>query len=145
MKQLSLVVVLIAATGISVAFRNGLSGTSEAARQPIAATHIDHAAGVDPRAVTEQLAGARQEAPNLLRYVAGINEAKVNDILLARIAAECGNHLLEQARRHPSNPQLLKQAAQHYRACLAHEETASDAGSLFKDARAHLDEVEAML
>src|SRR5262249_48687520 len=97
MKQLSLVVVLIAATGIAAAFGNGISGTPEAARQPIAASQVDRAAGVDRRAASEHLADARQETPNLLRYVAGINEAKVNDVLLARIAAECGNHLLEQA------------------------------------------------
>jgi hypothetical protein len=45
MKQLSLVVVLIAATGVSVAFRNGLSGTSEAAPKAISSHQIERRGG----------------------------------------------------------------------------------------------------
>jgi hypothetical protein len=69
------------------------------------------------------------------------------ELMVARLAYESGNYLLNKARH--ADPaaarRLLTQAEQHYRACLAHENTTSGAGSLFADARRNRDAARKLL
>jgi hypothetical protein len=69
------------------------------------------------------------------------------ELMVARLAYESGNYLLNKARQaEPAAARrLLKQADQHYRACLAHENRAPDAGSLFADARRNLETARKLL
>jgi hypothetical protein len=69
------------------------------------------------------------------------------ELMVARLAYESGNYLLNKARHadKAAARRLLTQAEQHYRACLAHEHTTPDAGGLFADARRNLDAARKLL
>jgi hypothetical protein len=135
-KRLAFLAILVAVTGMGVAFRN-LSGSADASRPD-----VRRAAGP-----AEDRPPAREEdGPALSHCAAGLGgDADAGDLLLARLAAECGNHLFGRAVRSPGNPHLIQQAAQHYRACLAHEPTTPDAGGLYRDARARLQQLDRLL
>jgi hypothetical protein len=148
MKHMTLIVVLIGVTAVNLAFRHGLSNPVAASRSPDRADKRDRLSGIDgpARTADKQQGSMDGAALNVSRCAADLSkDAAPGDVVLARIAAECGNHLFEKARHSPDNPHLLPQAAQHYRACLAHEPTSPDAGSLFRDARARLDQIERLL
>jgi hypothetical protein len=134
MKHLCVAVALVAASGAALAFRGAL-WYAAAARAPEEAR-----AGGEARPTRE-----RQPAPEAASLAVvpagGEKDAAGTDALLARLAAECGDHLLERARQQPDNPHLLNQAAQHYRACLDHEPTCRDA-ALFAGVRGKLEQVE---
>jgi hypothetical protein len=142
-QRIAFVVVLLGLTGVNLVFRN-LYGSVDAARGPdreaSRAHGLDQPAAIDQHERRETL---EDIAPALARCAASLGkDAEPGDLLLARIAAECGNHLFEKAVRSPENTRLANQAALHYRACLAHEPTARDAGNLFRDVRARLEQLD---
>jgi hypothetical protein len=73
-------------------------------------------------------------------------DADGGELLVARLAFESGNYLLNKARHADAAAarRLLAQAEQHYRACLAHEGTTPDA-ALFADARRNLEAAQKLL
>lgn len=150
MKQLSIIVVFLAATGIGVAFRNGMSGTSEAARAPISQGRVEKAAGVTGVAVTDRPA-SKTQGPTEGAALSGVTSASGaarnanDDLAIARIAADCGNRLFEKARRASNDATVLQQAAQHYRACLAHETSTPGQDTFFREVRTRLEEIEKLL
>jgi hypothetical protein len=88
----------------------------------------------------------RPHSADPLRFVADRPaEGEDAELLLARVAHDAGVYLLNRARRTPGNTALLRQAAQHLRACLAHEGTVREAGTLFSQARSKLKRTEQML
>lgn len=141
MRQLTFIVVLLTCTGLGWAMRNGFSGSSEAARSVPSVERENRAAGVQTPSVLDRPASQRQGPSEgaALSLVSGTREAESGEMVLARIAAECGNHLLEKARKTIDNGQLLHQAAQHYRASLAHDNGSSP---LFAEVRGRLAEIE---
>ena len=144
MRPLSYAIVLVAATGVGVAFRHGLSGTSEASRSLRTAGRLDGPAAVDRPAGKRE--GPGEGAPLATASPAsGAAPGAGGDLVFARIAAECGHHLLEKSRREPDNPRLLRQAAGHLRACLSHETPASSGEPLFVNARRAVEEIERLL
>jgi hypothetical protein len=143
MKYLTVASVLLVVTAANVGFRRGLSGSVEAARAP-------------ERAQAERIAGPGVELPvpparkppvalasgdDLLRRAAAEDPS---DLTLARIAAECGHRLFARAQKAPSNRLLREQAIGHYQACLAHEPTCPDAGTLFADVRERIARLQRM-
>ena len=128
-KCLSLAVVLFLATSISIGFRQGMSGTSKASRQEPSAKRLDRAAGLDRPGVGDRRPGPVEGAS--LALVPAGSADETSDKEFARVAAVTGDRLLDRARQSPDNPHLLRQAAAHDRAALAHEPTVSDAGELF--------------
>ena len=132
MKYLTLAVVLGAATGISIGFRYGISGTAEASRQEPSSDRLDRAAEL------VRLEGTLEGASLPMMPVGtGLADEK-SDREFARMAADTGDRLLNRARQSPYNPHLLRQAAAHYRAALTHEPTVRDAGDLFVMVRVKL-------
>jgi hypothetical protein len=143
MKQLSVLVVLIAVTGATVAFRTLSYHPLEAARRPEQPALVERTSGLDRRGVAQR---PLPEGAALPFVPASTTDGKESeDLVFARRAAEAGNQLLDKARRQPDNRRLLGQAAAHYRASLTHEPDAGKAGSLFADVRRKLAEVEALL
>ncbi|MFO0928257.1 MAG: hypothetical protein U0736_14665 [Gemmataceae bacterium] len=147
MRPLTFAVVLVAATGIGVGFRVAVSGDSHAAHRVRPAVDEDRIllpdeAPVDgwipPPAVTPA------HADSLPELATTLEEQEPDEATLARVAARCGDHLLTLARRHPDRVVYLRQAEQHYQACLAHESTVRDAGGLFTTVRARLAEIETL-
>jgi len=131
-KILSLAVVLVAATGLSVGFRPAMSGISEASIREPSAERLDRAAGLDRPGIIEGAA--------LVPVDTGSADDRA-DTEFARVAALAGDRLLDRARQSPDNPHLLRQAVAHYRAALAHEPTAREAGDLFAAVRNKLAEI----
>ena len=121
-KAIGLAIVLVAATGISVGFRQGMSGTSQASRGVPAGEKLDRLDLVEGASLSLVPAGS-------------VSDDEKSDLAFARVAAGTGDRLLDRARQSPDNPHLLRQAAAHYRAALAHEPTARDAGDLFAAVR----------
>jgi hypothetical protein len=122
-KTLSLAVVLVAATGLSIGFRPAMSGTSEASIREPSGERLDRSG------LADKIEGAA---------LVPVDTGSANDRAdreFARVAAAAGDRLLDRARQSPDNPHLLRQAAAHYRAALAHEPTARDAGDLFAAVR----------
>ncbi len=74
-------------------------------------------------------------------------DADGGELMVARLAFESGNYLLNKARHaEPAAARrLLAQAEQHYRACLAHEGSTPDAAGLFADARRNLEAAQKLL
>jgi hypothetical protein len=126
-KLLSLAVVVLIATGLSIGFRQAMSGTSQASRQ-------DQPERFD---LPIRLEGAALA-------VADTGAGEKSDAEYALAAATNGDKLLDRARRSPDNPHLLRQAAAHYRAALAHEPTARNAGDLFSGVRDKLAAIDRM-
>ena len=126
-KTLSLALVLLVATGLSVGFRQAMSGTSEASRQE-PPERFD---------LPIRLEGAALAA-------ADTRAGEKTDAEYALAAATTGDQLLDRARQSPDNPHLLRQAAAHYRAALAHEPTAWNAGDLFASVRDKLAAIDRM-
>jgi hypothetical protein len=133
-----------AATGIGFGFRHVLSGAATASR--------DAEARPEPRARstarhTDLDAPADEEVARGLRFAAAGSPADGDgaELLVARMAYDCGNFLLGRARQAPGSAHTLRQAAQHFRACLSHEGSVRDAGSLFADARRNLEVAERLL
>jgi hypothetical protein len=127
-KFLSLTVVLLCATGLSVGFRQAMSGTSEASRREPPPERFERTLLLEGAALTPADTGAGEKT----------------DAEYARAAATTGDRLLDRARRTPDNPHLLRQAAAHYRAALAHEPTARNAGDLFSGVRDKLAAIDRM-
>jgi hypothetical protein len=139
MKKLPVLVVLAAVTAAVVVFRGSFWRPVEAARQP---EQADRALGIGRPALDRKPA---PEGASLAVVLAGAGETKDSSgtsRLFASLAAECGNALLEKARKEPDNPHLLAQAAAHYRACLAHEPTTRSSAALFAEVRKKLEQVE---
>src|SRR5579859_2229601 len=74
-------------------------------------------------------------------------DADGGEVMVARLAFESGNYLLNKARHADGAAarRLLTQAEQHYRACLAHEGTTPDPAGLFGDARRNLEAARKLL
>jgi hypothetical protein len=64
-----------------------------------------------------------------------------NDLRAAQAAYDRGNCALQQVGKNEGTPdnELLDQAADQYRACLERQQSVTDAGSLFADARHNLE------
>jgi hypothetical protein len=75
----------------------------------------------------------------------GLTGVDPSDLILARLALESAVCLRDKARRNPGDLRPLEQAVCHLHACLSHESTTSDPGSLFRDARRTLAEIEQLL
>lgn len=127
-KCLSLALVLLIATGLSVGFRQAVSGTSEASRQEPSPERLDRTLRIEGAALTP----------------ADTSAGEKSDTEYARAAARNGDRLLDRARQSPDNPHLLTQAVAHYRAALAHEPTARNAGDLFAGVRDKLAAIDRM-
>ena len=127
-KFLSLAVVLLIATGLSVGFRQAMSGTSEASRQEPLPERFDRPFLLEGAALVAADTGAGEKT----------------DAEYARAAAMTGDKLLDRALQAPDNPHLLRQAAAHYRAALAHEPTARNAADLFASVRDKLSAIDRM-
>jgi hypothetical protein len=144
MKYLTLLATLLAATALGLAFRNGMYGPATASagnNQP-----SDFALGLSPARPVEPAERPRDvaaKAPADLLGCAVEQRPGSSDLLLARIANECGSFLLQKAS--PADPRLLKQAAAHFRACLSHETSAGGAAPVFADARRKLEQAERLL
>ena len=121
-KILGLAVVLVAATGLSIGFRPAMSGISEASIREPSADRLDRADGFGRPGTIEGAA--------LVPVDTGSADDRA-DREFARVAALAGDRLLDRARQSPDNPHLRRQAAAHYRAALAHEQTVRNAGDLF--------------
>jgi hypothetical protein len=141
MKQLTFAVVLLACTGVGLAMRLAISGNSSAAPGRPSQDQLDRAAGlVEPSPIDRP--ASRRQGPSegaALSLASGTKDAPASDLVFARIAAECGTHLLERARRAVDNTQLLHQATLHFQASLGHE---SGNDPLFAEVRAKLAEIE---
>ncbi len=134
MKQLGIVVVVAALGGALFAFRGAFWQPAGAAGGRESAARLDRASGTDRPAPRAALAGVVPAGGEGL-------DGSASGALLARLAAECGNHLFARLDKEPDNPHLLNQAAAHYRACLAHEPTTRD-DALFAAVRKKLQQVE---
>ncbi len=135
MKPLGVLVALLAVTATAVALRGFFSHPVQAARAPEPAERLLRATVLDRRPVAAP--------PRGLLPASGMDKSDAGmDLRLARQASQAGDYLLDRARKTTDNRHLLEQAAQHYRACLAHEPTARGAGSLFTEVRARLAQVE---
>ncbi|MFO0881220.1 MAG: hypothetical protein U0840_28185 [Gemmataceae bacterium] len=141
MKQLTFAVVLLACTGVGLAMRHAISGDSSAAPGRPTQDQLDRAAGlIEPSPIDRP--ESRRQGPSegaALSLASGTKEAPASDLVFARIAAECGTHLLDRARRAVDNTQLLHQATLHFQASLGHE---SGNDPLFAEVRAKLAEIE---
>jgi hypothetical protein len=102
--------------------------------------------GDTPAVQAPQIERAEPVASSALQFVQHSTQADDEaETLLARLAAQSGMYLLDQARKHPNRPALLRQAAAHLRACLSHEETLTESTALFQEVRKKLAEVESLL
>jgi hypothetical protein len=147
-KHLTVLLVLIAVTGVNLVFRSSLFNPAAASRSQHRTSKPDRVSAIDQPAAPAPAAAKQEDptavTPGVSHCAIDLNRetAREGDAALARIAAECGNHLFEKARLAPDNPHLLNQAAQHYRACLSHEPTCPAAAALFREVRDRLDQVE---
>jgi hypothetical protein len=144
MRYLTLLSTVVAATAMGLAFRNGMYAPATASSANsrasdfalgLSATRPDVPRPPAPRPV------AKKEQADLLSCALEQKAGDGTDLLLARIANESGTFLLSKAA---GDARRLRQAAAHFRACLAHEPTAG-AGTLFADARRNLEQAERLL
>ena len=129
---LGLAVVMIVTTGLSIGFRHATSGTSKASQRQPAEEKLARAAEPALPKKADRLEGAAFSPVDT-----GSADDKA-DSEFARVTAAMGDRLLDRARQSPDNPHLLRQAAAHYRAALAHEPTVRDADDLFAAVREKL-------
>jgi hypothetical protein len=137
MKYLTLAAVLLGITAALATFRSLSYHSADAARSP------------EPILRSERAGRASLERPRpegaALDFVPAEGGDDSKEKQFARQAADCARHLYEKAKKQPDNVRLLRQAAAHYRACLSHEPTAGEVGSLFVEARRNLEQIEKML
>src|SRR5262245_53818077 len=115
MKYLPLALVLALVTGVNILFSTGLYRPADAAPSPESEHAGPHGARPDRPAPPDRTPGAMT---NTL-LAAGTSEPvtpDAGDLLLARIAADCGDFAYHKAKRADNNATFLKQAAAHYRA-----------------------------
>lgn len=133
MKQLTFLVVFLSTTGLSIGFHHALTGSADAARSERLTRETR---------TTESRPNTAERSAFAFASSNSISRDNNSEMVLARIAAECGNHLLSKARCQPDNAQTLDQAFQHYRACLAHETKLTANDPLFREVKKKLQEIE---
>lgn len=139
MKPFIFVLVFVLTTGVSMALHSVVSGRS---RVPHPVVPDD---GIDRLLEPELPFDRPTHLPDPVMPLAAAVENDLDELGCARLAARCGDRMLDLGKRDAKATAALSQALLHYRACLAHEATLPRATDLFTAARARLAEAEALL
>jgi hypothetical protein len=140
-KYLVLTVTFVAVTGVGFRFRQAFYGPATASSR----NQGPRPEPLTPRSNRPISLDAAAPPKEGVRFAAGQAPADSADLLLARIAYDSGSYLLKRARATPGSARLLQQAAQHFRACLSHEDDAPENAILFGEARHDLAVAERLL
>lgn len=139
MKPFLFVLVFLLTTGVSTALHNVVSGRSRVPHPVVPDDGIDRLLGQE---MPFDLP-AQQPAPVV--PLAAAVETDLDEPGCARLAARCGDRMLDLGKRDAKATAAVRQALLHYRASLAHEATLPRATELFTAVRARLAEAEALL
>lgn len=139
MKPLIFVLVFLLTTGVSTALHNVVAGRS---RVPHPVVPDD---GIDRLLEQELPFDLPTSLPAPVIPLAAAVETDLDELGCARLAARCGDRMLDLGKRDATATAAVRQALLHYRASLAHEATLPRATELFTAVRARLAEAEALV